>query len=231
MTYSCIIPFYNEGERILKTLSIVTKIDQFDEIICVDDGSEDGAAEKISTRFPNINLVQLSKNKGKSKAVKQGVEQSSSEVIFLLDADLKNLNQTEITKAIENMENRDYDMIILKLAEAITSVDITRSHVLLAGQRLIRRKDFQQIIEKENFNEFQLEIAINKFMRKKDKKVGWMKSSLKTPKKIEKRQDKLQAVKEDYAMFKNILFYSGLSEYLLQLLLFAKEEINQPNNS
>ncbi|PSO45319.1 MAG: hypothetical protein BRC22_01150 [Parcubacteria group bacterium QH_9_35_7] len=226
MTYACIIPFYNEGERILKTLSVVSKIDQFNEIICIDDGSEDKASEKITKLFPNVELVQFSENRGKSEAVKQGVKQSSSEVIFLLDADLTDLNQAEIKKAIKNMEKSDYDMIILKLAEAITSVDFARSHVLLAGQRLFFRSDFQQIIENEDFNEFQLEIAINKFMRKKDKKVGWMKSSLKTPKKIEKREDKWGAIKEDYTMFKNIILYSGVSEYLLQLLLFAKEEVH-----
>lgn len=226
MTFSCIIPFYNEGSRIIETLSVINKVDKLDEVICVDDGSNDDASDKISNQFKDINLIKFHENKGKSEAVKQGVKESSCEIIFLLDADLKDLNQAEVSKAITSMKKSGYDMIILKLAEAITPVDITRSHVLLAGQRLMHKNDFEKIIEKNNFNDYQLEIAINKFMRKRDKKVGWMKSKIKTPKKIDKREDKVKALKEDYTMFKNILVYSGLSEYLLQSLSFAKEEVN-----
>ena len=38
---SCIIPFYNEGDRILWVLSELLKVEEFDEFILVNDWSTD----------------------------------------------------------------------------------------------------------------------------------------------------------------------------------------------
>ena len=44
---SAIVPFYNEEKRIFYVLDVIEAIQSIDEIICVDDGSTDDAAEKI----------------------------------------------------------------------------------------------------------------------------------------------------------------------------------------
>ncbi|MFB6181363.1 MAG: glycosyltransferase family 2 protein [Candidatus Magasanikbacteria bacterium] len=225
MTFSCIIPFYNEGHRIIKTLRKINQIDEFDEIICIDDGSDDDIYKEVKNKFPKVNLIKLNKNRGKSEAIKTGAREARSEVLFFLDADLKNLNKKDIRQAVLHMKTGNFDMIILKLDKAISPIDIARSHILLAGQRLLYRKDFLEIAKTENFVDFQLEIAINRFMRKREKEVGWMKSQLRTPKKAEKRENYLQAVKEDCTMIKSILSYAGVSEYVKQTIKFAKQEI------
>ena len=63
--YSCIIPFFNEGTRILDTLALVSNVSFFSSVICVDDGSTDLMSSQIAQQFPNVQLITLSKNGGK----------------------------------------------------------------------------------------------------------------------------------------------------------------------
>lgn len=63
---SCIIPIYNEKKRVCNILSVVTKINNIDEIICVDDASTDGTVNKIKSKFPTIKIIQHKKNYGKA---------------------------------------------------------------------------------------------------------------------------------------------------------------------
>src|SRR3712207_243240 len=70
---SCLIPFYNEGERIIKTLEVLNRIDGISQILCVDDGSTDHMADVIYEMFPSVTLLRLAENGGKAEAVRQGL--------------------------------------------------------------------------------------------------------------------------------------------------------------
>ena len=114
-TCTCVIPFYNEKERILSVLRIVTAIKHVDEIICVDDGSTDGTGNEIKKHFPRVKLLSLPKNRGKASAIKRCLPDVKGEYILLLDADLSNLKKMEIERAITGMmRNTQIDMIILR---------------------------------------------------------------------------------------------------------------------
>ncbi len=56
-------------------------------IIVVDNGSTDGTAEAIRTRYPDVQLVSLATNSGFTGGVRAGVEASSAEAIILLNND------------------------------------------------------------------------------------------------------------------------------------------------
>lgn len=88
ISLSCIVPFYNEKERVISVLNSIIKIDGIDEVVCVDDGSEDNTRALIRRGFPNITVIRLNKNKGKSAAVKSGFRTVKSEYLFLIDADM-----------------------------------------------------------------------------------------------------------------------------------------------
>ena len=73
---TCIIPFYNESDRILKVLDGVVKINGINEIICVDDGSTDNTSKLIRKRYPRITIISNPKNLGKTDAVNQALQHS-----------------------------------------------------------------------------------------------------------------------------------------------------------
>ncbi|HXW68614.1 MAG TPA: GtrA family protein [Dissulfurispiraceae bacterium] len=91
---SVIVPAYNEGKRIKKTLEALN--DYFSnkpvtrQIIVVDDGSNDnttGMVTDLKTRIDNLTVTSYQPNRGKGYAVKTGVEASQGEYILFTDAD------------------------------------------------------------------------------------------------------------------------------------------------
>lgn len=85
---SVIIPNWN-GKHLLETcLSSIGKqtLKNF-EIIVVDNGSEDGAADYIRQYFPEVKVVELKKNYGFAKAVNIGIKKSKSPYLVLLNND------------------------------------------------------------------------------------------------------------------------------------------------
>ncbi|VVA44444.1 conserved hypothetical protein [Candidatus Roizmanbacteria bacterium] len=91
---SCIIPFYNETDSLLKILTELSKIKKITQFICVDDGSTNNLSEKIQNKFPKILLMLLSTNNGKSFAVRKDIFQSGKRI--LSKSDLNNVLKSEI---------------------------------------------------------------------------------------------------------------------------------------
>jgi len=87
---SIIIPAYNEGDSIKRTLDQITQFlnqQTFPfEIIVVNDGSADETG-KIVENYPGVNLISFNKNQGKGAAVKAGVMAANNKYILFMDAD------------------------------------------------------------------------------------------------------------------------------------------------
>ena len=95
LTYSIVIPAYNEGERIGATLEKVTayleKMGWRAEVIVVDDGSRDATAEIVrgwARKNPVIRLLENPGNRGKGYSVRHGMLEASGEILLFTDADL-----------------------------------------------------------------------------------------------------------------------------------------------
>jgi len=93
---SIIIPCFNESENINKTFSriyeCVSKFCKNFEIIFVDDGSIDDSFSKLyllSKEKKELKIVKLSRNFGHQNAIFAGLEHSSGDCIFIIDADLQ----------------------------------------------------------------------------------------------------------------------------------------------
>lgn len=93
---SVIIAAYNEEPRIANVLSVVEHHPLIDEIIVINDGSQDKTVEVI--RKFNVKLIDNEKNMGKTLSVKRGIEAAKNNLIMLLDADLNGLNAESIDK-------------------------------------------------------------------------------------------------------------------------------------
>lgn len=221
---SCIIPFYNEGPRLLTVLNILSNIQSLREIICVDDGSSDQIGDIIKKNHPAVTLITLSENQGKTAAIRHGLKQAKYDTVLLIDADLSGINQKEIENSLKAMyQFPELDMIILRRVNAPWFVKMNRSDILLSGERIIRKAELINILL-DPIEGYQLEVAINKYMQKNDKKVHWMPSSATNIPKMKKIGFWEGLLKEIY-MFTNIVLYLGFFTSIKQMLSFCNKKL------
>jgi dolichyl-phosphate beta-glucosyltransferase len=88
---SCVIPAYNEAERLPTYLPLVQKYFRTRkikyEIIVADDGSRDGTAAVIGKKFRDVRTLKLYENFGKGAAVREGVLAAEGQYVLVADAD------------------------------------------------------------------------------------------------------------------------------------------------
>ena len=88
MKISALIPTYNRRKFVPRAIeSILAQTVPVDEIIVVDDGSTDGTAEEIGSRFGERVRVIRQENQGVSAARRRGVLEANGEWIAFLDSD------------------------------------------------------------------------------------------------------------------------------------------------
>ncbi len=89
MRLSIIVITWNEKDRTRKCLfSITSRIDNgLDEIVLVDNGSEDGTAEMILSEFPTVRYLRLSENIGVGPARNRGICIAQGECLMIIDND------------------------------------------------------------------------------------------------------------------------------------------------
>ena len=84
---SVVIPSFNRLPLLIKALeSVYSQKTEVDEVIVVDDGSEDDTAETIEKLFPRVVLLRQL-NLGVSAARNRGIRAAKSQWIALLDSD------------------------------------------------------------------------------------------------------------------------------------------------
>lgn len=86
-TISVVIPTYNRCDSVCEAIeSVVKQTLQPNQIIVVDDGSEDSTSTVVSERFPQVHLIHQT-NHGVSHARNRGIEAASNAWIAFLDSD------------------------------------------------------------------------------------------------------------------------------------------------
>lgn len=95
MTYSFIIPAFNEAQDIGRAIAAVcayaTRLAEPFEVLVVDDGSTDdtaAAAAQAAHGDPRVRVIRLDTNQGKGAAVRTGILAASGAWRIFLDADL-----------------------------------------------------------------------------------------------------------------------------------------------
>lgn len=116
MHVSLIIPIYNERENIpLLHQQITAALEGWKhayEILCVDDGSTDGSAERLrelAARDPRVKLVRFRRNYGQSAAMQAGIDHAAGDVLVTLDGDLQN-DPADIPLLVARLEE-GYDLV------------------------------------------------------------------------------------------------------------------------
>ncbi len=94
MSYSIIIPVYNEQESIPFLLEQLESFSINNQILIINDGSTDGS-HKTLYRCSFITYIRSNKNNGKGSAIRLGINQCLYEKVIITDGDLE-LKTSEI---------------------------------------------------------------------------------------------------------------------------------------
>ena len=108
-----IVPAYQEENGIKATLSKLIKLKHkgfLDEIIIVDDGSKDKTKEIVAS-YEDIKLIRHKENKGYGASLKTGIDNSSNDIICIIDCD-GTYPSDQIPILIEKLIKNDLDMIV-----------------------------------------------------------------------------------------------------------------------
>ncbi len=223
----CIIPIFNEGRRVLSVVNQLRRVDRIDQIICVNDGSTDSTNQVLAKleRYSDVVILDHQLNQGKCAAVKTGLRQTTQSLIFLVDADLQKLNAMEINQALSLFFKRNQlDMLLFKRKDEVLISRIFRFNSVFTGERVLKRQDLEQVMHSMP-DKYQLETAINYYMRKNHKNVAcYNYSALNTHK--PSKDSFFSALRRELEMYSDMLRFAGPAELLIQLAFFAREHLN-----
>lgn len=89
LNLSVIIPVYNE-EKTLPLILAKVQAQKPEEVIVVDDASNDGTSEFLKTcKAKNVKIISHQTNLGKGAAIRTGLEAITKDIVLIQDADLE----------------------------------------------------------------------------------------------------------------------------------------------
>lgn len=113
---SIVVPIYNEVESLPHLInSIATAVQDYPltyEIICVDDGSQDGSDQFLkeeAQKRDDLKAVILRRNYGQTAAMAAGFDHAQGQVIITMDGDLQN-DPSDIPLLLEKLQE-GYDLV------------------------------------------------------------------------------------------------------------------------
>lgn len=166
MGVSGIIPAYNEAETIGKVIDILKQTVSVDEVIVVDDGSEDATAAVANGHGAKV--VEIEVNSGKGAAMTAGARQAVGDILLFLDADLKGLTVKHVEDLVYPLLTGTADMTVgvFNNGRAITDLaQVVAPHI--SGQRAIRKELFLAVGAENSRFEVEVLLTSEAFSR------GW----------------------------------------------------------
>ncbi len=169
MGISVVVPAYNEAGRISSVLRPVIASKLVDDVVVVDDGSDDGTADEAE--LFSVRVVKLPENKGKAAALDYGVSLAKNDTFLFLDADLVGLTTAHVDKLIHRYQEMNLDMAVGVFANGRRNTDIAQKiNPFASGQRMLTRKHWErakQYMEVEEVD-FGIEIALSRLAAKEN---------------------------------------------------------------
>ena len=108
-TVSFVIPNWNHKQMLSECIASIYSNSDFilKDVIVVDNASTDGSNEYTKKIYPDIRWIQNETNLGFAKAINQGISLSNSDFLFLLNNDIKLMEDTTEKLLALLIENPD----------------------------------------------------------------------------------------------------------------------------
>ncbi len=110
MSYSIIIPFFNEEETAREVLTEVLATNPEAEVIAVDDGSSDQTWSILKSFSPQVRATRFAENRGQSAAMYAGLQLATRDVVTLMDGDGQN-DPASIPNLITELQKSQKDFV------------------------------------------------------------------------------------------------------------------------
>lgn len=161
-----IIPAFNEERRISNVLRVVSKTQLIDEVIVVDDGSNDRTAA-VATSY-GAKVINHPCNRGKGAAMKTGINAAAGEILVFLDADLIGLAPLHLQKLVVPLLS-DAGLVMTRGQFRGGRLQTDFAQIVapsISGQRAVR-KDFIASMPGLEKTRYGVEVAITKYCKQK----------------------------------------------------------------
>ena len=155
---SVIVPVYNEERTVAGVLEALQKSNKLDEIICVDDGSDDKTGEIVDKFEDKIKVIHFGKNKGKGAAMAEGVKMARGEVIIFCDSDLLDLEAKDLERMAALLIRSKAKVV---LGEPQGKSKESNFFFSLVGERAYYRKDLLPLLSKFRHSRLGVETFLN----------------------------------------------------------------------
>ncbi len=139
-----IIPAFNEEAGVAAAIQAVQQSPLVDEIIVVDDGSEDTTSEVA--RATGVQVLKLIPNQGKGAAMAHGVVAAGGDVLCFIDADLVGLNGDHVDSLVGPVIRGECDMCYGIFQDGRFWSDAAQAITpFLSGQRAMTRELYRSL--------------------------------------------------------------------------------------
>ncbi len=126
---SVVIPAYNEEPTVAKVVQAAKECDLVDEVIVVDDGSDDNTYEEA--KKAGAKVIRHKENRGKGEAMKTGLKHAEGDIVAFVDADIKNIKPEMIKKMIKPVLKGEADLVKTKFKRKAGRVTLLTAKPLL----------------------------------------------------------------------------------------------------
>lgn len=167
---SVIIPAYNEESTIADIVEISLSHPQVNEVIVVDDGSEDNTTLRATSAGAEV--VSHPENLGKAEALSSGVAQAKNDYLFFIDADLTGLTHEIMDIPINAVLSGKHDMFIATIERDENTMKRIPAELQKLGGTRVLSKEIWNLVPSQYRKGFQIEIALNYFAEHHGKKIG-----------------------------------------------------------
>ena len=110
MTYTLVIPIYNEERTLPLLIKKLQNIDKHIQIIIVNDGSND-RTEIMLKNHKRFNVLRNERNTGKGASIRKGILSAKNQNVILMDGDLE-IDIDNIPSLISKFEKSNNNVII-----------------------------------------------------------------------------------------------------------------------